>query len=45
MVIQGEPIRMHIDSGALCNVLPKKYLPGVAENQKTNKVFSAHNKK
>ena len=34
MEIQGKPVRMQIDSGASCNVLPKKYLPGVAEINK-----------
>ena len=31
MEIQGKPVRMQIDSGATCNVLPKKFLPGIAE--------------
>ena len=35
MEIQGKPVRMQIDSGASCNVLPKKCLPGIAEIQKT----------
>ena len=44
MEIQGKPVRMQIDSGASCNVLPKKYLPGAAEIQKTNKLLTAYNK-
>ena len=37
MEIQGKSIRVQIDSGASCNVLPKKYLLRVAEIQKTKK--------
>ena len=44
MEIQGKPVRMQIDSGASCNVHPKKYLPGAAEIQKTNKLLTAYNK-
>ena len=44
MEIQGKPVRMRIDSGASCNVLPKKYLRGAAEIQKTNKLLTAYNK-
>ena len=44
MEIQGKPVRMQIDSGASCNVLPKKYLPGVAEIQKSSKLLTAYNK-
>ena len=44
MEIQGKPVRMQIDSGASCNVLPKKYLPGVAEIQKSSKFLTAYNK-
>ena len=44
MEIQGKPVRMQIDSGASCNVLPKKYLPGAAEIQKTNNLLTAYNK-
>ena len=44
MEIQGKPVRMQIDSGASCNVLPKKYLPGVAEIQKSSKSLTAYNK-
>ena len=39
---KGNPLRMQI--GASCNVLPKKYLPGVAEIQKTNKLLTTYNK-
>ena len=45
MEIQGKPVRMQIDSGASCNVLPEKYLPGVAEIQKSNKLLTAYNKR
>ena len=31
---------MQIDSGASCNVLPKKYFPGVAEIQKSKLITS-----
>ena len=44
MEIQGKPVRMQIDSGASCNVLPMKYLPRVAEIQKSNKLLTAYNK-
>ena len=44
MEIQGKPVRMQIDSGASCNVLPKKFLAGIAEIQKTNKLLTAYNK-
>ena len=44
MEIQGKPVGMQIDSGALCNVHPKKYLPGVAEIQKSSKSLTAYNK-
>ena len=44
MEIQGKPVRMQIDSGASCNVLPKKYLPGAAEIQKIYKLLTAYNK-
>ena len=44
MEIQGKPVRMQIDSGASCNVLPKKFLSGIAEIQKTNKLLTAYNK-
>ena len=44
MEIQGKPVRMQIDSGASCNVLPKKYLLGAAEIQKTNKLLTAYSK-
>ena len=44
MEIQGKPVRMQIDYRASCNVLPKKYLPGVAEIQKSNKLLTAYNK-
>ena len=36
MEIQGKPVRMQIDSGASCNVLPKKYL--------SSKSLTAYNK-
>ena len=42
--IQGKPVRMQIDSGESCNVLPKKFLLGIAEIQKTNKLLTAYNK-
>ena len=44
MEIQGKPVKMQIDSGASCNVLPKKYLPRVAEIQKSKKLLTAYNK-
>ena len=44
MEIQGKPVQIQIDSGASCNVLPKKYLPGVSEIQKANKLLTAYNK-
>ena len=44
MEIQGKPVSMQIDSSAPRNVLPKKYLPGAAEVQKTNKLLRAYNK-
>ena len=44
MEVQGKLVRMQIDSGASCNFLPKKYLPEVAEIQKTNKLLTACNK-
>ena len=44
MEIHGKPVRMQIDSGASCNVLPKKYLSGVAEIQKSSKFLTAYNK-
>ena len=44
MEIQGKPVRMQIDSGASRNVLPKKYLLGAAEIQKTNKLLTAYSK-
>jgi len=44
MEIQGKPVRMQIDSGASCDVLPKKYLPGVAQIQKSNKLLTVYNK-
>ena len=44
MEIQGKTVKMHIDSGASCNVLPKEYLPEGAEVQKTNKLLTAYNK-
>ena len=44
MEIKGKPVRMQINSGASCNVLPKKYLPVPAEIQKTNKLLTAYNK-
>ena len=42
--IQGKPVRMQIDSGESSNVLPKKFLLGIAEIQKTNKLLTASNK-
>ena len=44
MEIQGNTVKMQIDSGASCNVLPKKYLPEGTEVQKTNKLLTAYNK-
>ena len=44
MEIQRKTVKMQIDSGASCNVLPKKYLPEGAEVQKTNKLLTAYNK-
>ena len=44
MEIQGKPVGMQIESGASCNVLPKKCLPGAAEIQETNKLLTAYNK-
>ena len=44
MEIQGKPVRMQIDSGASCNVLPKKCLTGAAEIQKTNTLLTAYNR-
>ena len=44
MDIQGKPVRMQIDFGASCNVLPMKYLPRVTEIQKSNKLLTAYNK-
>ena len=44
MEIQGKPVRMQIDSCASCNVLTKKYLPRVAEIQKSSKSLTAYNK-
>ena len=44
MEIKGKPVRIQIDSGASCYVLPKKYLPGAAEIQKTNKLLTVYNK-
>ena len=44
MEIQENTVKMHIDSGASCNVLPKKYLPVGTEVQKTNKLLTAYNK-
>ena len=44
MEIQGKPVQVQIDSGVSCNVLPKKYLPGVAEIQKSSKSLTAYNK-
>ena len=44
MEIQGKTVKMQIDSGAPCNVLPKEYLPEGAEVQKTNKLLTAYNK-
>ena len=44
MEIQGKPVRMQVDSGASYNVLPEKFLPGIAEIQKTNKLLTAYNK-
>ena len=44
MEIQGKTVKMQIDSGASCNVLPKKYLPTGTEVQKTNKLLTAYNK-
>ena len=44
MEIQGKTVKMQIDSGASCNVLPKEYLPEGAEVQKTNKLLTAYNK-
>lgn len=44
MDIQGKTVKMQIDSGASCNVLPKKYLPEGTEVQKTNKLLTAYNK-
>ena len=41
MEIQGKPVRMQIDSGASCNVLPKKFLPGIAEIQKTQQLTTS----
>ena len=44
MEIRGNTVKMQIDSGASCNVLPKKYLPEGTEVQKTNKLLTAYNK-
>ena len=44
MEIQGKTVKMQIDSGASCNVLPKKYLTQGTEVQKTNKLLTAYNK-
>ena len=44
MEIQGKTVKMQIDSGASCNVLPKEYLPEGADVQKTNKLLTAYNK-
>ena len=44
MEIQGKTVKMQIDSGASCNVLPKEYLPEGTEVQKTNKLLTAYNK-
>ena len=41
MEIQGKTLKMQIDSGTSCNVLPKEYLPEGAEVQKTNKLMTA----
>ena len=44
MEIPGNTVKMQIDSGVSCNVLPKKYLPEGTEVQKTNKLLKAYNK-
>ena len=44
MAIQGNTVKMQIDSGASCNVLTKKYLPEGTEVHKTNKLLTAYNK-
>ena len=44
MEIQGKTVKMQIDSGASCNVLPKEYPPEGTEVQKTNKLLTAYNK-
>ena len=43
--IQEKTVKMQIDSGTTCNVLPKEYLPEGAEVQKTNKLLTAYKKK
>ena len=41
MEIQRKPVRMQIDSSASRNVLPKKFLPGIAEIQKTQQLTTS----
>ena len=44
MEIEGKMVKMQVDSGASCNVLPKRYLPEGTEVQKTDKHLTTYNK-
>ncbi|XP_022099928.1 uncharacterized protein LOC110984244 [Acanthaster planci] len=42
-MINGQRIKMQVDCGATCNVLPQKYLPVGTTIDKSNKILSLYN--
>ena len=42
-MINGQRIKMQVDSGATCNVLPQTYLPVGTKIDKSNKILSLYN--
>ena len=44
MEIANELVKMQVDSGASCNVLPRKFLPRDTEIKKTSLKLSAYTK-
>ena len=44
MEISGQPVKMQVDSGASCNILPKKYLPPNTKIQQKDKELVMYSK-
>ena len=44
MEIEGKPVKMQIDSGASCNVMPEKFVPKRTEIKGTNQTLLLYDK-